>query len=90
MYWGQLPQKHSIRATGALVMSEGGAFPMLATLSDGVVIAAWESNGSISLRRKIREFKLRFVVMETLLGDGFPSFVKLAHTPDNYHVLGAG
>jgi len=51
MYWGQLPQKRSIRGTRALVMSEGGALPMLAALSDGVVIAASESNDSISLRR---------------------------------------
>ena len=39
---------------------------------------------------EIREFKLRLVVVETLLSDGFPSFVKLTHSTDDYHVLGAG
>ena len=40
--------------------------------------------------KKILEFKLRFVVVETLLGDGFESFVKLTHSTDDYHALGAG
>src|SRR5579863_7647582 len=39
---------------------------------------------------KIVEFKLRFVALETLLSDGFESFVKLPHSTDDYHVLGAG
>ena len=33
---------------------------------------------------------LRFVIVETLLGDGFESFVKPTDSTDDYHVLGAG
>ena len=39
---------------------------------------------------KILKFKLRFVVVESLLSDGFESFVKLTHSTDDHHVLGAG
>ena len=39
---------------------------------------------------KIFEFKLRFIIVETLLSDGFESFVKLTHSTNDYNVLGVG
>ncbi len=38
-------------STAAVTLSQSGAFPVLAALSDGSVLAAWEEGGSIAIRR---------------------------------------